>query len=59
MKRFSTTGQVLELLADQMMRLEYVEHISPETVRKTLKKTNSSLGSKSPGVFLKRQLDIS
>jgi hypothetical protein len=28
----------LELLADQMARLEYVEHISPETVRKTLKK---------------------
>ncbi len=30
----------LELLADQMVRLEYVEHISPETVRTTLKKTN-------------------
>jgi transposase len=30
----------LELLADQMVRLEYVEHISPETVRKTLKKTS-------------------
>src|SRR5260370_13465409 len=29
----------LELLADQMVRLEYVEHISPETVRTTLKKT--------------------
>ncbi|WP_085954386.1 IS630 family transposase [Ktedonobacter racemifer] len=29
----------LELLANQMVRLEYVEHISPETVRKTLKKT--------------------
>jgi len=28
----------LELLADQMVRLGYVEHISPETVRKTLKK---------------------
>lgn len=34
----------LELLADRMVRLGYVEHISPETVRKTLKKTNSSLG---------------
>jgi transposase len=30
----------LELLADQMVHLEYVEHISPETVRKTLKKTS-------------------
>ena len=30
----------LELLADQMVRLGYVEHISPETVRTTLKKTN-------------------
>lgn len=30
----------VELLADQMVRLEYVEHISPETVRKTLKKTS-------------------
>ncbi len=30
----------IRLLADRMVRLEYVEHISPETVRKTLKKTN-------------------
>jgi transposase len=30
----------LELLADRMVRLGYVEHISPETVRTTLKKTN-------------------
>jgi hypothetical protein len=30
----------LELLAGQMVKLEYVEHISPETVRKTLKKTS-------------------
>jgi hypothetical protein len=30
----------LELLADQMVKLEYVEHISPETVRQVLKKTN-------------------
>jgi hypothetical protein len=40
----------LELLADQMARLGYVEHISPETVRATLKKTNSSPGSKNRGV---------
>jgi transposase len=30
----------LELLADQMVKLEYVEHISPETVRQALKKTS-------------------
>ena len=29
----------LELLADRMVKLEYVEHISPETVRQALKKT--------------------
>ena len=30
----------LELLADQMVKLEYVEHISPETVRQASKKTS-------------------
>jgi transposase len=30
----------LELLADRMVKLEYVEHISPETVRQALKKTS-------------------
>ena len=30
----------LELLADRMVKLEYVEHISPETVRQVLKKTS-------------------
>jgi transposase len=47
----------LELLADQMVRLGYVEHISPETVRTTLKKTNSSPGSKNPGAFPRRQTE--
>src|SRR6266849_3774776 len=47
----------LELLADQMVRLEYVEHISPETVRKTLKKTNLSRGSKSHGVSPRKQTE--
>ncbi len=46
----------LELLADQMVRLGYVEQISPETVRTTFKKTNSSPGSRSPGVSPKRQM---
>lgn len=41
------TGQArwtLRLLANRMVELGYVERISHETVRKTLKKTNSSLG---------------
>ena len=36
----------LRLLADQVVELEYAESISHETVRKVLKKTNSSLGRK-------------
>ncbi len=34
----------LQLLADRMGELQYVEEISYQTVRRTLKKTNSSLG---------------
>ena len=34
----------LRLLAEKMVALEYVEQISHETVRQTLKKTNSSPG---------------
>ena len=34
----------LRLLSDQMVALEHVESLSYETVRRTLKKTNSSLG---------------
>jgi transposase len=34
----------LRLLADRMVQLEYVDQISYQTVRRTLKKTNSSLG---------------
>jgi hypothetical protein len=34
----------LRLLSDQMVVLEHVESLSHETVRRTLKKTNSSLG---------------
>jgi hypothetical protein len=36
----------LELLADQMVKLEYVEHISPETVRQVLKKRAEALAQK-------------
>ena len=34
----------LRLLADQMVRLEYVSSVSHETIRKTLKKTNLNPG---------------
>jgi transposase len=34
----------LQLLADRMVALKYVEEISYQTVRRTLKKTRSSLG---------------
>jgi len=34
----------LRLLADQMVALDYVESLSYQTVRRTLKKTNLSLG---------------
>jgi transposase len=34
----------LRLLADKMVELEYVEHVSHETIRQVLKKTNSSPG---------------
>jgi hypothetical protein len=36
----------LELLADRMVRLGCVEHISPETVRKTLKKRTQTLAER-------------
>ena len=34
----------MRLLADRMVQLEYIEEISHETIRRTLKKTNLSLG---------------
>ena len=34
----------LQLLADRMVQLEYVDEISYQTARRTLKKTRSSLG---------------
>ena len=37
-------GWTLRLLADQLVECEIVDSISTETVRQTLKKTNSSLG---------------
>src|SRR6266516_1925864 len=47
----------LELLADKIVQLGYVEHISPETVRTTLKKTNSSPGSRNPRLSPRRQTE--
>ena len=38
------TGWTLQLLADRLVECGIVESISTETVRQTLKKTNSSLG---------------
>jgi hypothetical protein len=34
----------LRLLADRMVQLEYVDQVSYQTVRRTLKKTNLHLG---------------
>ena len=34
----------IRLLAQKMVELEYTDHVCPETVRQTLKKTNSSRG---------------
>lgn len=39
----------VRLLADQMVQLGYVESVSHETVRQTLKKTNFSRGNKTAG----------
>lgn len=43
------THWTLRLLADKVVQMEFVESISPETVRQTLKKTNSSLGRTKSG----------
>jgi transposase len=39
----------LRLLADKAVELEYIDSISHEAVRRILKKTNSSLGSRKDG----------
>src|SRR5512147_2298906 len=43
------THWTLQLLADRLVELEVVESISPECVRMTLKKTNSSRGCGNSG----------
>ncbi len=39
----------LQMLADKMVELKYVEQVSTETIRKSLKKTNLNLGSMNLG----------
>jgi transposase len=46
----------LRLLADKLVELEIVEEVSHETVRTTLKKTNSSPGSSSNGASRPRPM---
>ena len=41
----------LQLIADELVRLEVVESISDTSVLNTLKKTNSSLGKRRSGAF--------
>ena len=45
----------LRLLADKLVDLEYVESVSYETVRRVLKKTNSSLGRRRGGSSRRRK----
>jgi len=39
----------LRLLADRTVELQYIDSVSHETIRRILKKTNSSLGKRSAG----------
>lgn len=41
----------LQMLGDKLVEMNYVESISPETVRQTLKKMNLSLGGRKNGAF--------
>lgn len=45
----------LRLLADRAVELHYIERVSHETVRKVLKKTNSSHGKRSAGSSPRRK----
>lgn len=46
----------LRLLAAKMVQLEYVDTVSYETIRQTLKKTNSNPGARRSGAFPRRQV---
>lgn len=39
----------LRLLADKVVELDYIDSISHESIRRILKKTNSSLGKRKDG----------
>ena len=45
----------LKMLGDRLVEMNYVESISPETVRKTLKKMNLSPGKRRNGAFRPKQ----
>lgn len=45
----------MQLLADRLVSLELVDHISDETVRQTLKKTPLSPGSNKNGAFRRKK----
>ena len=47
------THWTMQLLADRLVELQEVETISDETIRRTLKKTNSSRGANSNGASLR------
>ena len=45
----------LQLLADRMVELQYVDTVSDQTVRRTLKKTRFSRGANGSGAFPRRR----
>lgn len=45
----------LRMLGDKLVEMNYVESISPETVRQTLKKMSLSLGKRKSGAFRRSQ----
>jgi len=47
------TRWTLRLLADRVVKLEFADSISRETVRQVLKKTNSSRGRRRNGAYLR------
>ena len=47
------TRWTLQLLADRVVKLEFTDSISRETVRQVLKKTNSNRGRRGNGAYLR------
>jgi transposase len=48
----------LRMLADKMVELALIDSISPETMRRTLKKMNVNLGKRKNGVFRQRKMPL-